>query len=208
MPGRAVWAGARFRLREIEPLLRGSIFDTPVLLFTVENGRVQPLAYDKDSLIAANIALPELTADTAFSGFRLRARFGDGGDVSNFALFQGASFFRLVAEGQDFGINARALALRPAVPRQRIPAVPGAVHRGARPRAADRRPRTGRIRIGDGRVQAHADSGREASVAGIDGTVFARAELDQIGLGGMQGSYLFGRSTARRSTTCAPPPSR
>ncbi|KNY20406.1 glucan biosynthesis protein D [Methylobacterium sp. ARG-1] len=192
VPGRAVWAGRDFGY-EIEPLLRGSIFDTPVSLFTVENGRVQPLAYDKDSLIAANIALPELTADTAFSGFRLRARFSDGGDVSNFALFQGASFFRLVAEGQDFGINARALALRPADSRGEefplfralfieapAPGQPIVVHALVESESA-----TAAFKL-------TLTPGREASVAGIDGTVFARAELDHIGLGGMQGSYLFG----------------
>ncbi|TXN58497.1 glucan biosynthesis protein D [Methylobacterium sp. WL2] len=192
VPGRAVWAGRDFGY-EIEPLLRGSIFDTPVSLFVVENGLVQPIAYDRDSLIAANIALPELNADTAFSGFRLRARFGDGTELSNFALFQGASFFRLVAEGQDFGINARALALRPADSRgEEFPLFRALFIEVPAP---------GRPIVVHALVESESAAaafkltlmpGREASVAGIDGTVFARAELDHIGLGGMQGSYLFG----------------
>ncbi|MCJ2125129.1 glucan biosynthesis protein D [Methylobacterium sp. J-077] len=192
VPGRAIWADRDFGYA-IEPLLRGSIFDTPVSLFVVENGLVQPIAYDKDSLIAANVALPDLTADAAFSGFRLRARFGDRTDLSDFALFQGASFFRLVAEGQDFGINARALALRPADSRGEefplfralfieapAPGQPIVIHALVESESAA------------AAFRLTLTPGREASTAGIDGTVFARNELDHIGLGGMQGSYLFG----------------
>ncbi len=111
--GRGIWAGQDIGY-SLEPLLRGSIFDTPVALFLIENGLVRPIAYDKASFAAPGIELPDLDAATAFSGFRLRARFAEGGALSDFALFQGGSFFHLVAEGQDFGINARALALRPA----------------------------------------------------------------------------------------------
>jgi len=108
-------------------------------------------------------------------------------------LFQGASFFRLVAEGQDFGINARALALRPADSRgEEFP-----LFRALFVEA----PAPGQPIVVHALVESESAAaaftltltpGREASVAGIDGTVFARAELDHIGLGGMQGSYLFG----------------
>ena len=173
--------------------MRGAIFDTPVSLYRVENGLVQPIAYDRSAFTALGIELPELDAETAFSGFRLRARFGDGDALSDFALFQGASFFRLVAQGQDFGINARALALRPADARGEefplfralfvetpTPGQPVVVHALAESESA-----TAAFRL-------TLTPGREASTAAIDGTVFARADLDHIGLGGMQGSYLFG----------------
>ena len=190
--GRAIWEdrGVGYVL---DPLLRGAIFDTPVALYRVEDGLVQPVAYDRTAFVALGIELPELTADTAFSGFRLRARFGDGESLTDFALFQGASFFRLVAQGQDFGINARALALRPADSRGEefplfralfveLPAAgqPVVVHALAESESA-----TAAFRL-------TLTPGRDASIAAIDGTVFARAELDHIGLGGMQGSYLFG----------------
>lgn len=190
--GRGIWAGQDIGY-SLEPLLRGSIFDTPVALFLIENGLVRPIAYDKASFAAPGIELPDLDAATAFSGFRLRARFAEGGALSDFALFQGGSFFHLVAEGQDFGINARALALRPADARGEefplfralfietpTPGQPIVVHALAESDSA-----TAAFKL-------TLTPGREASVAGIDGTVFARADLDHIGLGGMQGSYLFG----------------
>ncbi|WP_457106004.1 glucan biosynthesis protein D [Methylobacterium sp. P5_C11] len=190
--GRAIWAneGVGYVL---EPLLRGSIFETPVALFVVDNGLVQPITYDKAAFAAPGIDLPDLDAAAAFSGFRLRAQFAGADGVSNFALFQGASFFRLVAEGQDFGINARALALRPADSRGEefplfralfiempTPGQPVVVHA-----LADSESATAAFKI-------TLTPGRDVSTAAIDGTVFARAELDHIGLGGMQGSYLFG----------------
>jgi len=196
--GRAIWADQETGY-SIEPLLRGSIFDTPVSLYLVENGFVRPISYDKASFTAPGIDLPDLDAETAFSGFRLRARFGDGGALSDFALFQGGSFFHLVAEGQDFGINARALALRPADARGEefplfravfietpTPGQPIVIHALAESESA-----TAAFKL-------TLTPGREASVAGIDGTVFARADLDHIGLGGMQGSYLFGPLDRRR----------
>jgi len=190
--GRGIWAGQEIGY-SLEPLLRGSIYDTPVALFLVENGLVRPVSYDKASFSAPGFDLPDLTDEAAFSGFRLRARFADGGALSDFALFQGGSFFRLVAEGQDFGINARALALRPADARGEefplfralfietpAPGQPIVIHALAESESA-----TAAFKL-------TLTPGREASVAGIEGTVFARAELDHIGLGGMQGSYLFG----------------
>jgi periplasmic glucans biosynthesis protein len=196
--GRAIWADRDLGFA-LEPLLRGSIFETPVALFLVEDGRVRPVDYDKASFLAASIELPDLAAETAFSGFRLRARFGDGPDLTDFALFQGASFFRLVALGQAFGINARALALRPAdargeefplfralfveTPRRGQPVVVHAL--------VDSESATAAIRL-------TLTPGSEASTAGIDGTVFARADLDHIGLGGMQGSFLFGPLDRKR----------
>ncbi|MCJ2088384.1 glucan biosynthesis protein D [Methylobacterium sp. E-005] len=196
--GSAIWADQGIGY-SLEPLLRGSIFETPVSLFLVENGLVRPVAYDKASFSAPGIDLPDLASDAAFSGFRLRARFVDGGALSDFALFQGGSFFHLVAEGQKFGINARALALRPADARGEefplfralfietpAPGQPVIVHALAESESA-----TAAFKL-------TLTPGREASMAGIDGTVFARADLDHIGLGGMQGSYLFGALDRRR----------
>lgn len=190
--GRTVWADRDLGYT-LEPLLRGAIFETPVSLYVVQNGLVQPIAYDKTAYVAPGLTLPDLTAETAFSGFRLRARFGDSDPLSDFALFQGASFFRLVAQGQDFGINARALALRPADARGEefplfralfietpTPGQPIVVHALAESESA-----TAAFKL-------TLTPGREVSTAAIDGIVFARAELDHIGLGGMQGSYLFG----------------
>ncbi len=197
-PGRAIWAGEALDY-ELEPLLRGSIHANSVPLYLIENGLVRPVAYDRTRFSAGGVELPELPAGAAYSGFRLRARFGEGGALSDFALFQDASFFRLVAQGQDFGITARALALRPADSRgeefplfralfveRPSPGKPIVVHALLESESAA------------AAVRLTLAPGRETSVAEIEASVFARADLDHIGLGGMQGSYLFGGLDRRR----------
>ena len=196
-PGRAIWAGEALGY-ELEPLLRGSIHAGPVPLYLVEDGVVRPLAYDRTRFSADGVELPDLPPGAAYSGFRLRARFGGGADVSDFALFQGASF-RLVAQGQDFGITARALALRPADSRgeefplfralfveRPAPGGPIVVHALVESESAA------------AALRLTLTPGRETSAAEIEAGVFARADIDHLGLGGMQGSYLFGGLDRRR----------
>ena len=97
----------------IEPLARGSIFSAPVELSLIVDGRIHPVLGDRARFEPGEVALPDLPSPRAYSGFRVRARLG-GGSPSAFAVFQGASFFRLLARGQRFGVTARSLTLRPA----------------------------------------------------------------------------------------------
>ncbi|MDP4021078.1 glucan biosynthesis protein [Methylobacterium sp. NEAU 140] len=191
-PEAIAWAGDGLGY-ELEPLLRGSIFARPVALYLVEGGLVRPLAYDRARFTMDGAALPELPAEAAFSGFRLRARFDDGAELSEFALFQGGSFFRLVARGQGYGVTARALALRPADARgEEFPLFRALFVE---------RPTPGRPIVVHALVESESAAaalrltlapGRDASRAEIEATVFARTDIDHLGLGGMQGSYLFG----------------
>lgn len=197
-PGRGIWAGEALGY-ELEPLLRGSIHANPVPLYLVENGVVRPLAYDRTRFSVDGLDLPDLPAEAAYSGFRLRSRPGDGADMSDFALFQGASFFRLVAQGQDFGITARALALRPADARgEEFPLFRALFVE---------RPSSGEPVVVHALVESESAAaalrltltpGRETATAEIEAAVFARADIDHLGLGGMQGSYLFGGLDRRR----------
>jgi periplasmic glucans biosynthesis protein len=189
-PGSAVWAedGLGFTL---EPLHRGSIFTGRVTLALVEDGVVRALPYDRARFETGGIVLPEFGADPGYSGFRLRARF-DGGDLADFAVFQGASFFRLLAKGQGFGVTARALTLRPADARgEEFPLF----------RAFwIERPRPGGAIVVHALIDSESCAGAlrmslrpgEVSLADIEGTIFPRRAIDHLGLGGMQVSYLFG----------------
>lgn len=194
-PGRAVWQGEPHGFT-VEPLLRGSIFADPVELALIVDGRVQPIGYDRAGFETGGLALPSLPDARAFSGFRVRARF-DGGEPSEFAIFQGASFFRLLAKGQRFGVTARSLTLRPADARgEEFP----------RFRAFYIEPPSP-----EGRLTVHAliDSDScagaltfvlkpgEMSSAEIDTLILSRKPIDHVGLGGMQAAYLFGSHDRR-----------
>ncbi|MFD0934914.1 glucan biosynthesis protein, partial [Methylobacterium trifolii] len=195
-PGSAIWEGDGLPFT-LEPLHRGSIYSASVPLFLVEDGRVQPVAYDRARFTADGLSLPDFdrkpdTPDPGYSGFRLRARF-DGGDLSDFAVFQGASFFRLLAKGQGFGVTARALTLRPADARgEEFPAF--------RAFFIEKPPAQGALVLhalvesesAAAALRITLQPGAEASVTDVEATVFARLEIDHLGLGGMQASYLFG----------------
>lgn len=196
-PGSAVWSGEAHGFA-VEPLARGSIFTDPVELYLATDGTLAPLVYDRARFETGGIALPELAEHRGYSGFRVRARF-EGGEPTEFAVFQGASFFRLLAKGQRFGVTARALTLRPADTRgEEFP----------RFRAFVIAPPTG-----EGKLVVHAlidsDSAAGAltltlapgamSVAEVSGTLVPRKALDHVGLGGMQAAYLFGPHDRRGS---------
>ncbi len=189
-PGTAIWARDDLGFT-LEPLHRGSVFKGRVALALVEDGLVRPVAYDPARFETDGLALPAFKDDPGYSGFKVRARF-DGGELTDFALFQGASFFRLIAAGQGFGVTARALTLRPAdargeeFPEFRAvwierpgPGGPLVLHA-----LVDSPSATASLRMS---LRPGA-----ASLCDVEGTVFARAAIDHLGLGGMTTSYLFG----------------
>jgi len=120
--GTAVWAEDNVGFG-IEPLHRGFLFTAPMIINVVENGTVRRLAYAADQFDFGKVPRPDNLPDLGFSGFRvLHARSGKG--LVDSALFQGASFFRALANGQNFGLTARALTIRTADPRgEEFPAV-------------------------------------------------------------------------------------
>ncbi|MBB2964450.1 glucan biosynthesis protein D [Methylobacterium sp. R2-1] len=191
-PEALIWGGEPHGFA-VEPLVRGFYYTDRVALFLVEDGVVRPILYDRGRYVAGSeagaAALPE--TEPGFSGLRIRARFGE--QNQDFAVFQGACFYRLVGQGQEFGINGRALMLRPADPRgEEFP----------RWRALFvERPKTP-----DGPLVIHAliDSDSLAaalrlelrpggpSTAAITATLVTRKAIDHLGLSGMQAPFLFG----------------
>lgn len=196
-PGAAIWgdAGLDFTL---EPLHRGSVYADRVTLSLVEDGTVRPVPYARDRFTADGITLPDPGQhDPGFSGFRLRARFAEA-ELTDFAVFQGVSFFRLIARGQGFGLTARALMLRPAdsrgedfsrwkaffIERPGKDGAPLVLHA-----LLDAESCTAAMRM-------TLKSG-DASVVEVEGTLFTRTAIDHLGLGGAQTSYLFGPNGRR-----------
>ncbi len=74
------------------------------------------VGFDPTQFDYGKLSLPANLPDLAFSGFRLVANLGDGKPF-DFAIVQGATFFRAIARGQNFGAIARALTLKPADPK-------------------------------------------------------------------------------------------
>jgi glucans biosynthesis protein len=190
----------------LEPLHRGFIFTTPMQLHLVDGGVARRLVYEAANYDFGRLDMPgKKMPDIGFSGVRVLQAHGARG-LSEVAMFQGASFFRALARGQNFGVMARALSIRTADPKGEEFPIFRALY-------------IERPTIAAGVLVIHAvlDSpsitgaysftlrpGDAASIIDTELTLFPRAAIDHFGLAPMQATYLFGPIDRRRSDDVRP----
>lgn len=113
------WAGSRdFALDLLPP---GAIFHEPVEINLVSDGvatqmKFDPRLFEFDPGQFPDGADFETVGDMGFSGFRLRTPLNRPDVMDEFAVFQGASYFRAVARGTLYGLSARGLAINTGRP--------------------------------------------------------------------------------------------
>lgn len=187
----------------IEPLHRGFVFSAPVTLHVVENGTIRRLQYQAGNFDFGKLKVPEIKGDLGFSGFRIH--LADMKGLEDAAVFQGASFFRARARWQNYGLIARALAIRTAEARgeefpffrafwiEKPAAGSGAIVVNA---LADSESAAAAfrftIRPGD------------ATIIDTEATLYARAAIDHVGFAPMQGTFLFGANSRRTTDDIRP----
>lgn len=112
----ALWEGSDLPQR-VDVFPPGLYFPRPVALHEVVAGEARPLAFDLDVFDRAD-TFPEVTLDETlgYSGLRLRAELESPGIFQEYAVFQGASYFRGIGTGDIYGLSARGLALRTGDP--------------------------------------------------------------------------------------------
>ncbi len=180
----------------IEPLHRGFVFGAPVTLFTIEDGTIRRVTYEASRFNFGKLTVPEIKTDIGFSGFRIH--LADVPNLPDMAIFQGASFFQARARGQNYGMLARALAIRTAEPRgeefpffrafwiEKPAAGSGMIIVNA---LADCESASAAFRFtlrpGD------------ATIIDTEATLYARAAIDHVGFSPMQGTYMFGPNSRR-----------
>jgi len=110
-PERALWSSEGLPFI-VDLLHRGFLFTEPVAIYIVADGQARRLAYSPDLFTFGPAVSPPSEGSVAdFAGFRLRAPINRSNAYDEFAVFQGASYFRAVAKGQGYGLSARGLAL-------------------------------------------------------------------------------------------------
>ncbi|TDR85411.1 glucan biosynthesis protein [Enterovirga rhinocerotis] len=190
LPGGRIWEGEN-RGFVAEPLPRGFVFTTRVGLFTVEDGQVRRVAFDKSRFDFGELPVKSDTADPGFSGFRLLSTSSE--TPWEFALVQGATFFRAAGRGQPFGIIARALTLKPGEPKgEEFPAF--RAFWLERPAAGTN------ALVVNGLIDSESVTGAvrmtmrpgDTTLVDVETTLFPRVNLDHVGLGGSGASFLFG----------------
>jgi glucans biosynthesis protein len=191
-----LWSGEA-RGFAIEPLHRGFIFGQGLSLHIVEDGLVRRIGYDRGKFDFGRLNPAATLPDIGFSGFRI---FAAGGNepAREVAVFQGATFFRAIANGQSFGAMARGLTLRPAEARgEEFP-----VFRAfwiERPIAG-----SGTL-VMHGLMDSESCCGAfrftlrpgDVTIVDVEATIIPRAPLEHVGLGGMASTFLFAPHSRR-----------
>jgi glucans biosynthesis protein len=108
-PERALWRkeGLPFQAQFFH---RGYMFKERVDMHVVADGRATPLPYSRDLFTYGRAQVPE-DRTLGFAGFRLHAPINRSDHFDEVCAFLGASYFRAVAKGQNYGMSARGLAL-------------------------------------------------------------------------------------------------
>ncbi len=197
-PGSAIWSGDNVGFA-LEPLHRGFIFSAPMILNLVEDGHARTLGYDPSRFDFGGLHVPAGMPDIGYSGFRvLQPRANEG--FHDVAIFQGASFFRAIATGQNFGLTARALSIRTADPKgEEFPLIREVWIE--RPSLANNALIVHALVDSESVTGAYRFTLRPGDVTIVDTefTLFTRTVVDGLGLGTMAGMYFFG-SQSRHGT--------
>ena len=116
-PERAVWAGEEAFQLQLFHL--GSIQDTPVRIHLVDDGSAEPIPYDPGLFVfqgaAASVGDLDPRSVPGFAGFRIHYPLNRPDIHDEVAAFLGASYFRILGAGQEYGLSARGIAVDPAV---------------------------------------------------------------------------------------------
>jgi glucans biosynthesis protein len=99
---------------------RGYLYNARVDIFEVADGRARPIAFALDLFNNAGLSSDVFPPDLGFSGFRLHHPINNK-DYEEFAVFQGASYFRAVGRGEVYGQSARGLSIGSGEPREEFP---------------------------------------------------------------------------------------
>ncbi len=113
----ALWANEMATPLRLDVFSPGLYFPNPVDIAVVENGRARPVVFDFDVFDKTD-KFPDLPTDDSlgYSGLRLRSELVKPGIYQEFAVFQGASYFRAIGTGNIYGMSARGLTIDTAEP--------------------------------------------------------------------------------------------
>lgn len=112
----ALWEGSDTPQR-VDVFPPGLYFPQAVEINVIDDGQARPLAFDM-GVFDTTDKFPKVKIDDTlgYSGLRLRAELSEPDIYQEYAVFQGASYFRGIGTGETYGLSARGLALKTADP--------------------------------------------------------------------------------------------
>lgn len=185
---------------QVDLLHTGFIFRQPIAMHVIEDGQARRLVFNRDLFdYGPSVTAPEPGTDLGYTGLRVRRPINQPDVWDEFAVFQGATYFRAVAAGQQYGLSARGLALSTGDPKgEEFPYFrtywierpqPGAtalvVHA-----LLDSPSTTGALRF-------TLRPGPE-TIVDVEMTLFPRKTMTHVGLGPLTSMFLFDASNRGR----------
>lgn len=112
-----IWRGQE-RGFTLDLLHSGFVYRHNVEIFLVEDGVARHVPYNPELFDFGPLAQSARgTASPGYSGIRVRTALNDTEYLDEFAVFQGATYLRAVGQGQNYGLSARGLAIATAEPK-------------------------------------------------------------------------------------------
>ncbi len=114
-PAQSIWRKQNlpFELQLFHP---GLYYNAPVKINLVTNGKAGPLDFNADFFDYGKNKLDRSKLkDIGYAGFRVHYLLNSTKYKDELLVFQGASYFRALGEGQRYGLSARGLAVDTAV---------------------------------------------------------------------------------------------
>jgi glucans biosynthesis protein len=114
---KSLWASEKlpFVVRFFHP---GFLYTRSVKIYEVEASGVRPVPFSPTFFdYGQNDLKTTFPADMGYAGFRVHYPINTKGYKDEVVVFLGASYFRAVAKGQNYGISARGLAIDTALPK-------------------------------------------------------------------------------------------
>lgn len=115
-PGAALWAGDKLPFR-VEFFFPGWVFNHIEKIDVVESGKATPVRFSPKLFnYGMNKFDSEALKGLGFAGFRLCYPMDSPNSFTRFAVYLGASYFRVIGKNERFGLSARGAAIDTALP--------------------------------------------------------------------------------------------
>jgi glucans biosynthesis protein len=194
-----VWADDRSPFR-VDVLPAGFVYKSPVVVSVIEDGFAHDLGSDANSFDLGDDVPASLRGKPlSLSGFRLRTRLNSSKKWDEFLVFQGASYFRAVGQGQWYGLSARGLALRTGEPEgEEFPAF---THFWLEKPANDAKSVVVHALLESASVTGayrFIVTPGQSTVMDVQYTLFPRVDLKNVGIAPLTSMFLFDNSNHSR----------
>jgi glucans biosynthesis protein len=193
-----LWRGADARF-EVSPVMPGGVYRHVIPINEVAGSTVRRLPFRKQHFTFDEPALgARIPDDLGFAGFELSYAFGPRSRVQKFLVFAGASYFRGIGEGQQWGLSVRGAAIDTG--QSSGEEFPDFVEFWlVRPQ-----PRATRVTVYAlldsprlaGAYEFVISPGKATSVA-VRSVLFTRARIEQLGIAPLTSMYFYGENAPR-----------